>query len=647
MAKIIGIDLGTTYSGISVWDEKREIPIIIPNLRGTNTTPSVVSLNEAGQVIVGEDAKQNLWAAPEDTISQIKREMGNDYWVKMRGKQYNPQEISAFILKYLKTCAEQYLGEPVHDAVITVPAYFQEVQRSATRDAGLIAGLNVHRLINEPTAAAIAYQVNAESDKVYAVYDFGGGTFDVSVIKITPDDVTVIGTGGDARLGGLDMDEAVMRWALREIQSKHGVDLSGDDAAKRRLKVAAEEIKKALVAADSATLNLPFLTVINNKPLSVKLDVSRPRFDMLIAPLLKRSLDWLDKAVASAEEKNGRGWESINGVLLVGGPTRLRRMREVLRERLRERCPGREVDLKCDLNPDEVVAMGAAIVAAGLVPIGRPPEEVEQMSAEQKKELQKKTQTETPTEAPKVDIYDVTGHSLGIAVDGTKFHKIIEKEEVIPITKTEDGFSNNTDLTTELLVQVYQGEEAFVQANTKIGEVRVTGLDPLPRGQQRLAVKFSLDVSGTLSTECTDLRTKKTYTGSFTFDGITRMSGEKIRERRQMVQQMMATTAPAAQASPTEMPPVTAPAAQASSAAMPATQTPLTAIPELSDDQIPADFSVFWKEGQACLKLVDASKRPTLVRAMTEFAHAVQAKEAKRIEDKAFLLQDALLEANS
>ena len=572
--------------------------------------------------------------------------MGNDFWVTMKGQKYNPQMISAFILKYLKTCAEQHLGEPVHDVVITVPAEFTDIKRAATRDAGLIAGFNVHRLINEPTAAAIAYQVNrAEGgNKVYAVYDFGGGTFDVSVIEITPDDVTVIGTGGDPRLGGLDMDEAVMRWLVREIGTKYSVDLSNDEPAKQRLKVDAEEVKKALVAADSFTLSVPYLAVINGKPLSLKLDVTRARFDMLIAPLLNRSLDCLDAAVKSAEEKNGRGWESIDGILVVGGPTRLPRIREVLRERLRERCPDRDVELKCDLNPDEVVALGAAIVASGIVPIGRPPEEVESMSTEQKQAIQEKGAAEVAATAPKLDIFDVTGHSLGIAVEGTKFHKIIEKESVIPIAMSHGPFTNGGDFTTELLVEVYQGEEAFVQANTKIGEVRITGLEPLPRQQQMLEVKFSLDVSGTLSTVCTDMRTKKTYTGSFTFDGITRMSGDEVKKRRQVLQQMMPTNTP--QATNTATAPAMQPSGSQPSAAATSSTSP-TAVPELPEDQIPRDCIVYWKEAQDCLKVATVEQRLRLVNAMTAFAQAMQTKDPKLIEKGSFLLQDVLLEVRT
>jgi molecular chaperone DnaK len=635
MAKIIGIDLGTTYSAVAIWDEKKQEPVIIPNLRGNRTTPSIVSVNEAGEVIVGEEARQNLYLAPEDTVSEIKREMGNDFKVKMRGQVYNPQTISAFILHYLKQCAENYLGEPVHDAVITVPAYFTEVQKSATRDAGRIAGLNVHQLINEPTSAAITYGVTRAEpgeEKVYAVYDFGGGTFDVSIIEVRSDDVAVVGTGGDMRLGGLDMDEAVMRWALREIQQKYGVDLRGDDAAKRRLKVEAEDIKKALVVAENATLNIPYLTVINGKPLSPSLPISRQRFDMLITSLIQHSLKGLEEAMASAKERNDVGWEKLDGVLLVGGPTRILKIRDMLRQKLEEHRPGEGLGIRSDLNPDEVVAMGAAILAAQLKPIGHPPEEVEEMTAEEVKEIQRAA--EGVAEAPKIDILDVTGHSLGIAVEGYKFHVIISKESPIPVTMAQAGFTNAADMTTELKVEVYQGEEPFVAANTKIGEVLIGGLRPLPRGHHQLEVKFHLDPSGTLSTVCTDLLTGRTYEGSFVFDGITRMSEEEIRAKRAMVRQM-AGVGPTP-AGPGPVPPRPGP--------VPPGPAPAAAIPMLDPSQIPGEWRHSWLEGQELLPRLDPARKALLTDALARFAQAVLSGNEMEIEDKAFLLQDVLID---
>jgi len=640
MAKIIGIDLGTTYSAVSIWDDKRQIPIIIPNLRGSPTTPSVVSLNENGEVIVGEDAKQNSVVAPENTISRIKREMGQDFEVKLGKETYNPQTISAFILRYLKMSAEKYLNEPVYDAVITVPAYFTEVQNSATRDAGMIAGLNVHRLIAEPTAAAIAYGVKSQMKegerKIYAVYDLGGGTFDVSIIDITSNEIAVVGTGGDSRLGGLDMDEEVMKWAVRQIKSKYNVDLSGDESAKQRLRIEAEDIKKVLVAAETATLNVPYLTMIQNRPLNVNLSITRPQFEMLILKLLQRSLDCMDVAMKSAMEKNQIGWEDLDGVLLVGGPTRLQKIRDMLKEKLKQEVPDKDIPVLSDLHPDEVVAMGAAIVAASLPPIGRPPEEVEQMKPEEVVKAQE-AQGASSEAAPTIDIYDVTGHSLGIAVEGVKFHCIIPKETTIPITMKAGPFSNMGDYTTELLFEMYQGENEFVIANTKIGEVRVTGLDPMPKGSQSFEVCFSLDNSGTLSTTCTDLRTRKTYEGTFKFDGITRMSGEEIREKRSKVAAMMAGGGVSAgQSKPGGDPPP----AQAGST----TAEPPVGLPQISLEQIPSDQRVYWKECLDCLSKLPDDKKPVLLKAMHEFAQAVQSGDKTMIEECGYVLQDTLFE---
>ncbi|MHB8891560.1 MAG: Hsp70 family protein [Candidatus Limnocylindrales bacterium] len=644
MARVIGIDLGTTYSAVSVWDEKRKMAVIIPNFQGSYTTPSVVSLNEAGEVIVGAPAKENLWMNPESTVSQIKREMGTDFTAKMGGETYNPQTISAFILRYLKVCAEKYLGEPVHDAVVTVPAYFTEVQKTATRDAGRIAGLNVHRLLNEPTAAAIAYGVDKaegqDAGNVYSVYDLGGGTFDVSVIRITPEDITVIGTGGDSRLGGLDMDEEVMRWALRRIKEKHGVDLGGDEAVRRRLKVEAEGIKKTLVASETAVLNVPFLAVIDGKPLSVSLPISRAQFEMLIRKLLLRSIDCLEQAVASAEEHNQRGWGDLDGVLLVGGPTRLQVIQDLLKETLRKHCPDREPVVKCDLNPDEVVALGAAILAASLSPIGKPPEDVDQMTPQEVKRAQETAGGVDETAVPTVDIYDVTGHSLGIAVGGAKFHRIIEKETVIPITVAEAGFSNMADFTTELLIQVYQGEDDYVAANTMIGEVRVTGLDPLPRGQQMFEIKFTLDMSGTLSTVCTDLRTKKQYQGSFTFDGITRMSRAEIEAHRIEVMRKMADGGDGR--GPAEPPAADLAAVPAALPdAMPA------GVPDLPAERIPADCRAYWDEARDFLPSLQGARQASLLQALNDFASAVQAGDAAQVEEQGINLQDAVLSAKA
>ena len=640
MARIVGIDLGTTYSAVSVWDEKKKAPVIIPNLRGTPTTPSVVGLNEAGEVIVGEDAKQNSVVSPENTVSEIKREMGTDFRAVMGGKEYNPQTISAFVLRYLKLSAEKYLGEAIHDAVITVPAYFTEVQKSATRDAGIIAGFNVHRLINEPTAAAVAYgvtsQVGEGAEKTYAVYDLGGGTFDVSIIEIKPDDIAVVGTGGDSRLGGLDMDEELMKWALRQINAKYHVDLSADHAVRRRLKVEAEDIKKTLAVSETATLNVPFLAVIGGKPLSPSLQITRGQFEMLIQKLLERSMEGFEAAVASAQEHNQVGWDDIDGVILVGGPTRLQKIHDRLRAKLKEHCPNKDPDIRCDLNPDEVVALGAAIVAGQLKPIGRPPEEVEAMKPAEVEIIQAGAQPAIGDTAVPV-MYDVTGHSLGIALEGTRFAPLITKESVIP-GDGENVFTNVADYTTELLAEVYQGENEYVVANTKIGEVRVTPIEPLPKGQHQIKVRFHLDLSGTLSTECTDLRTGRVFSGSFKFDAFKRMSEEDIKARRAMVAQAMAEEAPppspSGDAAARQVPP--APVAAGRQAA------PVFTLPQLLPEQIPADWRVYWKESTEWLPKLDPARQQRLLEAMNGFAAAVS--RGQDVDAKGYTLQDTLYE---
>ncbi len=647
MAKIIGIDLGTTYSAVSVWDDKKKEAVILENLRGNRTTPSVVSFNKAGELIVGEDAKQNLWAAPEDTVSQIKREMGTDFHVTMRGKEYNPQTISAFILRYLKQCAEAKLGEPVYDAVITCPAYFKEVQRTATRDAGIMAGLNVHQLINEPTSAAIAFGLEKRAEgekKIYAVYDLGGGTFDVSIIEIG-DEITVLGTGGDPRLGGLDMDEAVMKWALRQIkQQNNGLDLSADESVRRRLKVEAEQIKKTLVVSETASLNVPFLTMIDGKPLNIDLSISRAQFEMLIMPLLQRSIDCWEQAVIAAKEANQVDWEDIDGVLVVGGPTRLHKIREMLRDTLKKHNPGKEPEIRTDINPDEVVAMGAAIVAGTLVPFGVPPSAPEAVK-DDARETHREEAKAAGTVAPEVVFYDVTGHSLGIAIKGTTFHRLIDKDTPIPVQKAEQGFSNAADYATQLLVEVYQGENDYVAANTKIGEVNIEGIEPLPAGQHSFQIEFRLDLSGTLSTICTDLRTKKQYTGSFVFKDFTRISQEEIQKKQKELEALMPDKFKG-----NGQPPATATAPTGAPAGAPPQAVPAeapAAVPQLPPDKIPAEWRVYWMESLEQLGKLEPNKRAVLLRAMNTFARAVMGGNPAQIEDSAYLLQDALLEVKA
>jgi molecular chaperone DnaK len=651
MSKVIGIDLGTTFSRVAVWDEKKQAPILIPNLAGEQATPSVVGLNEAGEVVVGSDAKLNYIFNPENTVWHIKREMGRNSEATMGGKVYNPQTISAFILRYLRVCAEKYLGEPVYDAVITVPAFFSEVGRSATRDAGQIAGLNVLRLVNEPTAAAIAYSgkggLQDGHRKIYVVYDLGGGKLGVSVIEITAGDISVVGTGGDPRLGGLDMDEEMMMWALRQIKAKHGFDLGGEEAVKRRLTLEVETVKRRLVMSETADLCVPFLTMVDGQPFNLKLSITRSEYELLIQGLLDRSLVCLEEAVASSQTKNAIGWEDLDGVLLVGGPTRLQKVRDMLKDRFRQRfaehgCPGRSFEIKSDFNPDEIVTMGAAIVAASMVPLGKPAEEVDMLRPLELKRLRREQgHGAVETSVPEVTIFDVVGHSLGVGIPDErgvlKFRRIINKETGVPVSETRGPFGIGADGAKELLVDVYQGEEESIQGNTKIGTIHITGLEPQPPGQQFVEITFTLDASGVLSTVCTDLRTKIFYEASFKFDGITRMSKEEIERKRQAVAEAIAYRQAGAETAPRYSPDGQAPRGQPPSGAI--------ALEGIPSDRIPKEWTVFWDKGKNLLPSLPPDKKGSLIRAMDDFASAVRSGSAQVIEEKGYLLQDIIFDA--
>lgn len=425
-----------------------------------------------------------------------------------------------------------------------------------------------------------------------------------------------------------------MKWALRQINAKHHVDLSGDHAVRRRLKVEAEEIKKVLVVSETATLNVAYLTYVNGQPLSPSLQITRGQFEMLIHKLLERSMEGFEAAVASAQEHNQVGWDDIDGVILVGGPTRLQKIHDRLRAKLKEHCPDKEPDVRCDLNPDEVVAMGAAIVAGGLKPIGLPPEEVEAMKPADVEKVKAEANAAIADSTVPV-MLDVTGHTLGVAVEGARFARLIPKDSNIP-GDGEDVFSNVADYTTELLVEVYQGEDDYVAANTKIGEVKVSPIERLARGQHQIKVRFHLDVSGTLSTMCTDLRTGRTFEGSFKFDS-RRMSEEDIRAMRTGVTVAMDDgTAP---------PPVPVPAPQTERPAAPAgPPVPVLTLPQLQIDQIPADWRVYWKEALEWLSKVDPGKQQRLLEAMNGFAAAVGTKD---VDTKGYTLQDTLYEVQT
>jgi molecular chaperone DnaK len=492
--KVIGIDLGTTYSAVTVWDGKDAV--VIESKMGTRTVPSVVGLDPEGQVIVGVPAQNSMVINPENTVIEVKRLMGtydrepgpNDPGtpakVAFRGEEYLPQEISAFILKELKRQAEDYIGEPVHDAVITVPAHFRDPQRRATEDAAHIARLNVRRLINEPTAAAVCFGADkAEGEEVhtYAVYDLGGGTFDVSVIQVRPGNVSVVGTGGDPHLGGSDFDDRIVEWALGEIRRLHDVDLSDDKKARRRIKREAETRKRELSTATMTMLDLPYLTAT----VSANIPLSRAVFEALIADLLERSLACLDEALESAHASNGIEREEIEQVLLVGGSTRVARVRPMLAEHL-----GMEVrDIRGDINPDEVVARGAGMVARECAwADGYLGAEIEDTHADRS--------AVTGDGAEILVLQDVTGHSLGVNTEHGRFSVIMPKDSRIPGSAAQHY--TNAGPFTELDIMVFQGEQPASFDNDLVGSVPITFPEPKPRNYWDLEVTFGLTVDGLL-----------------------------------------------------------------------------------------------------------------------------------------------------
>jgi molecular chaperone DnaK len=499
--KVIGIDLGTTYSAVSIWDGKDTH--IIESALGAKTVPSVVGLDPEGQVIVGAPAQNNLASDPANTVIEVKREMGvykdkpdgpDDPGVpkriRFRNRDYLPQEISAFILMELKRQAEEFIREPIHDAVITVPAYFREPQRRATEDAARMARLNVRRLVNEPTAAAVCFGADKiEDDQTHtlAVYDLGGGTFDVSIIQVSPGNISVVGTGGDPRLGGGDFDDLITGHVLEQIRDQHGVDLSTDPAIWQRVKREAEMRKRELSVASAATLNLPFLTA----KLSVNVPVTRTTFESLIEKLLKRSLECLDQAIASAGESNGIERDEIEQVLLVGGSTRIACIRPMLAEHL-----GLELkDIRADISPDEVVARGAGMVARDY-PAADDYEgvDIEMAPVEQEPGL-----ANGGADVPGAMILqDVTSHTLGILANRADFVPILPKDSRIPGSETNDNFVNGSS-AKELVVRIFQGENPVAYENDLIGKLPIELPEAREQGYYRFGVTFAIDESGLLS----------------------------------------------------------------------------------------------------------------------------------------------------
>ena len=485
MGKIIGIDLGTTNSCVAVMEGGQ--PTVIANKEGARTTPSVVAFTKNGDRLVGEPAKRQAVTNAENTVSSIKRDMGTDNGRTLNGKKYSPQQISAMILQKLKDDAESYLGEKVSEAVITVPAYFNDAQRQATKDAGKIAGLDVKRIINEPTAAALAYGLDNEKEQKIMVYDLGGGTFDVSIIEIGDGVIEVLSTNGDTRLGGDDFDERIMAWMVSEFKAKEGVDLSGDKMAMQRLKEAAEKAKKELSSATTTNINLPFITATAEGPKHFDMDLSRAKFEDLIRDLVEKTAIPVQNAMKDAGLTNA----DLGKVLLVGGSTRVPCVQEKVRQ-----LTGQEPSKS--LNPDECVAIGAAIQGGKLA---------------------------GDAGAGDVLLLDVTPLTLSIETMGGIATPLIERNTTIP-TKKSQIFSTAADNQTAVDINVLQGERKFARDNKSLGQFRLDGIPPAMRGVPQIEVTFDIDANGIVTVSAKDLGTGKEQ--HITITGGSSMSDDDI-----------------------------------------------------------------------------------------------------------------------
>ena len=483
MSKIIGIDLGTTNSCVSVMEGGEAV--VIPNAEGNRTTPSVVAFSKDGERMVGQVAKRQAITNPDRTISSIKREMGSDHKVGIDGKNYTPQEISAMILQKLKADAEAYLGQSVTEAVITVPAYFTDAQRQATKDAGKIAGLEVKRIINEPTAAALAYGVDKESDQKIMVYDLGGGTFDVSVLEIGDGVIEVLATAGNNRLGGDDFDERVMRYLVEEFKRAEGIDLSGDKVAMQRLKEAAEKAKIELSGVTTSNINLPYITADATGPKHLDVTLTRAKFNELTADLVEATMGPVRQAMSDA----GLSGSEISKVLLVGGSSRIPAVQEAVK-----RITGK--DGFKGINPDECVAMGAAIQAGVLT-----------------------------GDVKGLLLLDVTPLSLGIETMGGVCTRLIERNTTIPAKKSQI-FSTAADNQTSVEVNVLQGEREMAAANKSLGRFHLDGIAPARRGVPQIEVTFDIDANGIVNVSAKDLGTGKEQ--HITITSSTNMSKDDI-----------------------------------------------------------------------------------------------------------------------
>ncbi len=527
MSKIIGIDLGTTNSVVAVMEGGK--PVVIPNAEGSRTTPSVVAFSDKGEMLVGQVAKRQAITNPENTMFSIKRFMGrrmeevteemkmvpyrvvagpgNAVKVRIRGKDSSPEQISAFILQKMKQSAEDYLGEKVTRAVITVPAYFNDAQRQATKDAGRIAGFEVERIVNEPTAAALAYGLDKKNDEVIAVYDFGGGTFDISILEVGEGVVEVKSTNGDTHLGGDNIDQRIIEWIVSEFKKENGIDLSKDRMALQRLKEAGEKAKCELSTVTETEINLPFITADATGPKHLTMKLTRAQFERLAGDLFERSIPRVEQALKDAGLKPS----DIDEVVLVGGSTRIPKIQELVRQFF-----GKEPHK--GVNPDEVVAVGAAVQAGVL-----------------------------GGEVKDLLLLDVTPLSLGIETLGGVMTRLIERNTTIPTRKSEI-FSTATDSQTSVEVHVLQGEREMARDNRTLGRFHLVGIPPAPRGVPQIEVTFDIDANGILNVSAKDMATAKEQkitisgTGTLTKDDIDKMvkeaqaHAEEDRKRREEIE---------------------------------------------------------------------------------------------------------------
>ncbi len=466
MGKIIGIDLGTTNSCVAVMEGGQ--PTVIANTEGARTTPSVVAFTKTGERLVGEPAKRQAVTNADKTISSIKREMGRDYKVTIDDKKYSPQEISAMILQKLKADAEGYLGEKVTEAVITVPAYFNDAQRQATKDAGKIAGLDVKRIINEPTAAALAYGLDNEKEQKIMVYDLGGGTFDVSIIEIGDGVIEVLSTAGDNRLGGDDFDQKIVDYIVADFKANNGVDLAADKMALQRVKEAAEKAKKELSTATTTNINLPFISMNASGPLHLDMNLTKAKFDELTHDLVERTAEPVRRALSDA----GLAAAELGQVLLVGGSTRIPAVQDKVKQ-----LTGKEPSKS--LNPDECVALGASVQGGKLA---------------------------GDAGAGDIILFDVTPLSLSIETMGGIATRLIERNTTIPTSKSQ-VFSTAADNQTAVDIHVVQGERQFAKDNKTLGQFRLDGIAPAPRGIPQIEVTFNIDANGIVNVSAKDLGT--------------------------------------------------------------------------------------------------------------------------------------------